>query len=1149
MVHWARRFAFQLLGMLMCLLAASAWAQLEPTSGSHLQLWFPQGVAQTRELVVQTGRQEALALQLQYRDADGQLLSTHSLVASGVLRVPARSMPARTRSLQVTAPMDSGASLRVAEFLPGARTVAHGARELDLTSANIANGPIRLFNPGDVSALVTVEGAQPGFVYLKPKAHATVLRQVGRAAVQLTSSEDIVVQSGPVGTAALGFREPVDSVYVPPYCELNGTCAGGGVSRHTGRDYMARPTSAATNYPTVSVAYGRVKRTIDYTDMVGCGSPSCDMGNIVVVEHVLTSGARWLSLHAHLNSKNFADGDVNGRIAKGQSVGIIGCSGRTLTLWCDGNGGNRHNHFEVKRPDLGTSDLWPYGYMTDGEAGTKGYTSASAAVSALFTTVPALQSTGAQILLPWFSRSTTSPGSSNYDTYGVAGSPLNTVLPLKPPTNTTYSSVGVGGSNLANNATADVFLCATATVGPTSAALSRSSASCASPSGNASPGVGDYSFYAYSGGSNGFGRGYELKFSVLPANSHLVDNDGLLSNTSGDTSTANRLGYYVGDEGGATDVPGYYLSAKLFTAGSSNFARWFAASAGSYEVWVHVPKGATATSVPYKIYPKGRPADGSCSSSHATNPCYSTDAISHAANQDSWVRLSAGSQTSFDFIASSANGAYVGLAAATATGGSVGADAVKFLPGAQQPPTEFTVAASVSPGSVNQWGTMTFTGTASGDVTKVSGMQVAFLDTTPVLVEALTRVGTSNQWSKSRTMGGVGNNRPYEIRATSTSGGSTTARGTYTVVAAGLSVAASANPATVHQYENITFTGTVSGNAALVSKAELVFRDVTPNIIEPMTRIGSTNQWARTRSMGGVGNNRPYEVRVTTTAGAVVSAPGTYTVLPLSAYVSNVSPLTGAVGTTANVQVTGTGLPPTLIINIAGQSSGCTAISRTSTLGSFSCPLDLAGSHMLEVKTNTAAQGGTVITTRTFVVSQGSAIVTSVLPLAGNVGTTATVTVQGSGLPPTLIININAQSTGCTPISRTSTQGIFSCPLDTPGNQELVVKTNTAAQGGTVITTRTFVVSQGSSGVTDVSPLSGYAGTTANVTVTGSGLPLTLIININGQSQGCTPLFRSSSQGQFSCPLDLRGSRLLEVKTNTAANGGTVMTTRYFNVY
>ncbi|MFM2417581.1 MAG: hypothetical protein RL385_2304, partial [Pseudomonadota bacterium] len=134
--------------------------------------------------------------------------------------------------------------------------------------------------------------------------------------------------------------------------------------------------------------------------------------------------------------------------------------------------------------------------------------------------------------------------------------------------------------------------------------------------------------------------------------------------------------------------------------------------------------------------------------------------------------------------------------------------------------------------------TMTFTGTASGDVSKVSGMQVAFLDTTPVLVEALTRVGTSNQWSKSRTMGGVGNNRPYEIRATSTAGGSTTARGTYTVVAAGLSVAASANPASVHQYENITFTGTVSGNAALVSKAELIAPDSAYNYGDSMQQVG-----------------------------------------------------------------------------------------------------------------------------------------------------------------------------------------------------------------------------------------------------------------------------------------------------------------------
>ena len=145
-------------------------------------------------------------------------------------------------------------------------------------------------------------------------------------------------------------------------------------------------------------------------------------------------------------------------------------------------------------------------------------------------------------------------------------------------------------------------------------------------------------------------------------------------------------------------MPGYYLTAKLFKAGSAtNFARWFPAAGRTYEVWVHVPRGANAT-VTYKIYPRGRSTDGSC---NTTNPCFVSDAVDHASNQDAWVRLKSGSVSQFAFTASATNSAYVGLAAAAATSGSlIGVDAVKFVSPSTAPAAP--TALSATPGGASQ---------------------------------------------------------------------------------------------------------------------------------------------------------------------------------------------------------------------------------------------------------------------------------------------------------------------------------------------------------------------------------------------------------------------------------------------------------------
>jgi hypothetical protein len=452
--------------------------------------------------------------------------------------------------------------------------------------------------------------------------------------------------AGAVTDETLSFRHPVDQVSVSASCGLGGVCAGSDLNRHTAVDYSV--TNA--NTPAFAANFGTLRRTVDFNQSVGCSSLSCNMGNSVVIEYLQTNGEKWLSLDSHLAAKNVAGS--GSRLAKGQPIGVVGCSGETLCSWCtNGNtcSTNKHAHHEHKLPDLGTLDLWPYGYMSSTEANqlrkpNETSISIAEALRRAFTTVDDLRSRGIRVLVPFFSPFTSSPGASNYEVYGIAGTPLNATITLTPTTARTFTNIGVGGRVWNNDSSnMDLFTKPSESIGAnTTRTLSGARTFTA----------GDYNFYAYIDRhqEKPLGRGYSLKLAVLPnASSVVIDNDG-------------RFGY-TASEAGAQTVPGYYLSARLFQGGSGNWAQWRPGKAGRFEIWAHIPSGATASQVTYKIYSNG------------TNAVLSSP-VSHASTNDQWVKLTSGSAQSWTF----STGGYVGLSVENiSTGQKVGADAVKFI--------------------------------------------------------------------------------------------------------------------------------------------------------------------------------------------------------------------------------------------------------------------------------------------------------------------------------------------------------------------------------------------------------------------------------------------------------------------------------------
>lgn len=456
------------------------------------------------------------------------------------------------------------------------------------------------------------------------------------------------------------FIEPVSDVYTPLNCSLKNTCAGSEDNLHVGVDYMARPTSSNTSTIARSVNFGKLVRDIDYNQNVGCGSLSCNMGNIVIVEHLFNNGEKWLSLHAHLASKNLDGIEIDDYIAKEQYVGIIGCSGSTLEEWCT-NGSNRHNHFEVKKPDLGTMDLWPYGYMNQSEAnqlkdvGETGDLDIETAIDRAFKSISSLQDQDVKVLTANLSRSTSTPTDNNYDVYGVSNKSIYGYLNIN---GTGLEEVGIlvrkslSRSDASNpDTSADHKWLAEENSEPTVTGLFGTYSGYSE---------GDYLFVPYADNLNEEGRyGYPVKFSFVQEGDVIVDNDQL----------NNGLYQFEGDEG--FPVPGYFLTAGLHGGRSDDWARWKPGASGVYRLYVHIPEyGATATDAVFKIK-----ADGQ-------NAVYA-NGINMADHPGQWVQLQNGVLETFDFTAEG----YVGIALGSDPSSSnyhidenqkVAFDAVKF---------------------------------------------------------------------------------------------------------------------------------------------------------------------------------------------------------------------------------------------------------------------------------------------------------------------------------------------------------------------------------------------------------------------------------------------------------------------------------------
>ncbi len=424
---------------------------------------------------------------------------------------------------------------------------------------------------------------------------------------------------------------------------------------HVAVDYMARPTSSNTSTVSRSVNFGKLVRNINYDQILGYGSASHGMGNVVIIEHLLNNGEKWLSLHAHLASKNLDEIEINDFITKEQNIGIVGCSGSTELQWCSSTGSNRHNHFELKRPGFEEMDLWSFGYLNqteanslraDGETEDKSITDT---IQQNFSTISNFQMNNKEVVLPYISKTST-PTSSNYDVYGIANKTIYGSLDLTGTFHRssivvrdffTRSQIGSKG-NLPDS---QRF------IGGLNENIAVSGIT-----GDNTYQAGDYLFAVYlvkdENNNNNIdigetSYGYPVKFSFVKDGDIIIDNDQMNADEDPNNDLENEPAYNASV---GAKVPGYFLTADLHQGRSEKFAQWKPYQSGKYEIYVHIPEyGATATSVSYVIKKDGT----------EELQVFSQD-INQSDNAGDWVKLKTNTENTFNFSEAGYVGLYLG---------------------------------------------------------------------------------------------------------------------------------------------------------------------------------------------------------------------------------------------------------------------------------------------------------------------------------------------------------------------------------------------------------------------------------------------------------------------------------------------------------
>ena len=479
---------------------------------------------------------------------------------------------------------------------------------------------------------------------------------------------------------------------------------------------------------------GTVTSTQFTIDCEGCSGFGRDLGNNVVIRHLLADGRVVHSGVGHLlNTNNTQAAGLTSadRVVGGQFLGYKGNTGASY---------RSHVHFEIMKT-ASTFELHYLPCSTHWTPFCEGIRTTPATGSTTSEDPAPYVDGSRRALLAYFSRSATIPSEVSYDVYGVAGQPLYGALPFTVQQSQPWRiDCEPDLSETTNNC--DIEL-------PTNSGFVKAGSRTDLFSDQDGT---DYRFFPYHDQLE-HGGGFQLKLTVLPdSSSRVVDNDSITGFSMSDVGT---------DGSGISDqTAGYYYSAVVLEARAGQWAKWQPGlSGGTYRVGIHVPRmpyGAKAEAIRYKIYPS------------ASSTPILTDPIDHRLNHNKWVWLTTGGGAVQSWVFDSTG--YVGLSidqsggnGTVISGTLVGVDALKFLRSGTAVLSSVSVSgfSSVNENtSANYTATATFSDGSSSNVTS---------NTIWSENSAVTTINSSGQL----TAGSVTSNQAVTVTATYTYAGVT----------------------------------------------------------------------------------------------------------------------------------------------------------------------------------------------------------------------------------------------------------------------------------------------------------------------------------------------------------------------------------------
>ena len=265
--------------------------------------------------------------------------------------------------------------------------------------------------------------------------------------------------------------------------------------------------------------------------------------------------------------------------------------------------------------------------------------------------------------------------------------------------------------------------------------------------------------------------------------------------------------------------------------------------------------------------------------------------------------------------------------------------------------------------------------------------------------------------------------------------------------------------------------------------------------------VVSTTQLTATFTISATAATGTHNVTVTTSAGTSNAVAFTVNAAPAAPVLSSLSPASGTLGSTVNVTLTGTNFTPGATLAITGTGVSASSISVVSTT-QITATFTIATTAATGIYNVTVTTAAGTSNTAAFPVNAAPAapVLSSLSPASGTAGSTVNVALTGTGFTPGATLAITGtgvSASGISVVSATQITALFAITSTASTGARNVTITTAAGTSNTAAFTVNPATGSGPT-LTALTPNNGLAGTSVNLTMTGTNFTPSTGVRLSG---------------------------------------------------